>query len=421
MFALAWSLTGSRGAGLIAGIAVAYAPFRFEHIMHMELQWTIWMPLAFLALHGLLDNGRWRDGFALGVLVALQILSCIYYGIFLSVLLGAGGLLLFLRDRAVGWRRVLPPIAAAAAIGIAVAAAYALPYGRVHRLVGDRPIEQVHAFSAQPANYLVAPPGNWLYGNPSRPGRPERRLYPGAIVTLLALAGLLLRRPTVRQVAYLLLLALAFDMSLGYSGITYPFLAKIAPAFRSLRAMARLGIFVVMFLSVLAAYGYAIAMQSARRPVRLAICACLAGGILVEYATTFTVVEFPGSPPPLYRVLARLPPGVVAELPVPADDLFGIEARRAYLSTFHWFPLVNGYSGNFPPSHGSRLHRLQELPSDSALRQLSQDNVSYLVLRPGVYTPDELERIYGRLTELGMAALGTFDDGEGPAMLFARR
>ena len=421
MFALCWSLTRSRGAGLLAGIAFAFAPFRFEHIMHMEIQWTIWMPLAFLALHRLLDRGRWRDGFALGVLVALQILSCIYYGIFLASLLAAGAPLLFLHDRAAAWRRVVPPIAAAAAIGIAVAALYAVPYGRVHRIVGDRPIEEVHTFSAQPANYLVAPAGNWLYGNPSRPGRPERRLYPGAIVTLLALAGLLLRRPAARQVTYLLLLALAFDMSLGYSGITYPILAKIAPAFRSLRAMARLGIFVVMFLSVLAAYGYANMVQSVRRPVRLAIGACLAGGMLAEYATRFPVTEFQGSPPAIYRVLARLPAGVVAELPAPADNDFGVEGRRAYLSTFHWFPILNGYSGNFPKSYLARMERLRDFPSDRALRQLSRDHVAYVVLRPGVYSPHELETIYGRLIELGMAAAGTFDDGEAPAVLFVRR
>ena len=48
MFVLARYLTGSRAAGVIAGIVFAFAPYRFEHYMHMELQWTMWMPLAFL-------------------------------------------------------------------------------------------------------------------------------------------------------------------------------------------------------------------------------------------------------------------------------------------------------------------------------------------------------------------------------------
>jgi hypothetical protein len=419
MFALCWYLTGSRGAGIVAGTAFAFAPFRFEHIMHMEIQWTIWIPLAFLALHRLLERGRWRDGVALGASVSLQVLSCIYFGIFLACMLAAGSLLLLLRDRTAAWRRVLPPLAAGAAIAIVVSAIYAIPYKRVHKLVGDRPLEEVHTFSAQPANYLSTLPGNWLYGMPGRHGHAERRLFPGAIVTLLAILGLFLRPPTPRQVTYLLLVALAFDLSLGYSGITYPVLARWVGAFRSLRAMARLGIFVVMFLSVLAAYGYALMLQSARPAVRRAVCAALVAGMLVEYQTTFAVVEFPRSAPPMYRVLARQPKGVVAELPITLDA--AIEGRFAYLSTFHWFPIVNGYSGNFPPSYLARVERLHDFPSDRALRQLRQDRVTYVIVHRRFYLPETFDLFHERLTEFGMADLGAFDDGEGPAVIFVRR
>ena len=89
MFALTLYLTGSRGAGMLAGIVFAFAPYRFEHLMHMELQWTMWMPLAFLALHRTLDSGRMKYGIAAGACVALQILSSIYYGIFLAALIGS--------------------------------------------------------------------------------------------------------------------------------------------------------------------------------------------------------------------------------------------------------------------------------------------------------------------------------------------
>ena len=131
MFALARYLTGSRGAGVIAGIVFAFAPYRFEHIMHMELQWTMWMPLAFLALHRTFDTGRWRHGLATGACVALQMLSSIYYGIFLATLIGLGAVLLMARDRNVPLARALAPLAAGAALAAAVSAAYAIPYLRV--------------------------------------------------------------------------------------------------------------------------------------------------------------------------------------------------------------------------------------------------------------------------------------------------
>ena len=56
MFVLVDRLTGSRAAGVLAGIIFAFAPYRFEHYMHMELQWTMWMPLAFWALHRTIDS-----------------------------------------------------------------------------------------------------------------------------------------------------------------------------------------------------------------------------------------------------------------------------------------------------------------------------------------------------------------------------
>jgi hypothetical protein len=84
MFALVRYLTGSRAAGVIAGVIFAFVPYRFSHFMHMELQWTVWMPLAFLAMHRTFDTGAWKYGVATGVCVALEMLSSIYYGIFLG-------------------------------------------------------------------------------------------------------------------------------------------------------------------------------------------------------------------------------------------------------------------------------------------------------------------------------------------------
>lgn len=88
MFALAHHLTGSRGAGVVAGLIFALAPYRFEHVMHMELQWVMWAPLALLALHRAIETGRWRWGLATGAFLALQMLSSVYYGVYLATLLG---------------------------------------------------------------------------------------------------------------------------------------------------------------------------------------------------------------------------------------------------------------------------------------------------------------------------------------------
>ena len=49
MFVLARHLWGNTHAAIVAGLIFAFAPYRFSHFMHMELQWAVWMPWAFWA------------------------------------------------------------------------------------------------------------------------------------------------------------------------------------------------------------------------------------------------------------------------------------------------------------------------------------------------------------------------------------
>src|SRR6185312_7279660 len=94
IFMLATTLTGSQTAGITAGIVFAFVPYRFDHFMHLELQWTVWIPWAFWALHRTLETGSMRDAVLLGLFVTLQVMSSIYYGLFLIVLVSVCALFL---------------------------------------------------------------------------------------------------------------------------------------------------------------------------------------------------------------------------------------------------------------------------------------------------------------------------------------
>ena len=64
--------------------------------MHLELQWTMWMPLTFWAVHRAVAVSA-RSAPLVGVFLWLQIISCVYYGVFLAMVrridcpAGAGG------------------------------------------------------------------------------------------------------------------------------------------------------------------------------------------------------------------------------------------------------------------------------------------------------------------------------------------
>ena len=424
MFLLVSTLTHSRGAGLIAGVVFAFVPYRFEHYMHMELQWTIWMPLAFLTLHRTLDAGRMRDGLLLGALVALQMLSSIYYGIFLATLMSLCALLLVVSDRRASIKRSLLALAAGGILAIAVIGAYAVPYIETRDSVrGERPTEQILMFSARPSSYLVATPTNWMYGRMFQGrGRGERRLFPGLIVLVLALCGLLLRPPSARVIVYLIALVAAFEMSLGFSGHTFRFLYDHVVAFRALRAPARLGIFVVMFLGVLAGFGYVAIVRQLEGWQRRSLLAAIVAGLLIEYHVRLELTAYPNAAPDVYRRLAQQPVGVVAELPVASTAFPDAGAEYAYMSTFHWFPIVNGYSGVFPPSYVRRRDRLEHFPSPVSLAQLRGDGVRYVVLHAGRYAPDARAAILEGIARSGsFLELGAFGDGASLSYLYIFR
>src|SRR5258707_7298499 len=100
MFVLARHVTGATGPALVAAAIFTMAPYRIEHMMHLELQWAMFVPLTFWALHRAIDDRSWKFGILAGLGFWLQLLSCVYYGVFLAILLVAFvPLLLLLSER----------------------------------------------------------------------------------------------------------------------------------------------------------------------------------------------------------------------------------------------------------------------------------------------------------------------------------
>ncbi len=166
MYALAWRLTADRGAACLAAVIVGFAPYRFAHIAHLELQWLAWMPLALLALHELVASPRPRVGFALGACLAGQLLCSIYYGVFLALFLAVAWIGLVVAH---GARPRLVAATATAAIPLAlVAIPYLWPYAASRSAHAPRTADEVAEYSATPGDYLRVP-------RSQRPARAEGR------------------------------------------------------------------------------------------------------------------------------------------------------------------------------------------------------------------------------------------------------
>ncbi|MEO5824031.1 MAG: hypothetical protein ABIT71_26285 [Vicinamibacteraceae bacterium] len=400
MAILAHRLTGDLAAAILAGVIFGFAPYRFAHIAHLELQWLLWMPLAMLALHALVERPRLAAGLALGACLAAQLLCSIYYGVFLALFAGLAWMALVV---ATGVRPGLLAATAAAAVPLAlVAVPYLAPYAASRSAHGPRSASEVADYSATPADYLRVPGFNALRGRDDDGlALEERALYPGLAALGLAIVGLWRPRNRTPWV-YAALALVAFDASLGVHGLTFRVLQVVAPPLGNLRAPARFAALGLVAFAGLAAFGVA----AVRNPRARAGVAAL--------AVALCVVEFWSRPLPLRdarlapmavdRWLAALPEDtVILELPVPRlQRLWFYEPWHQVRSIHHWRHLLNGYSGFLPTAYGNTLADLETFPDARSVARLGRLSVDYVIVRRSNFD----DRTYARVTAALLATPG---------------
>jgi hypothetical protein len=232
-----------------------------------------------------------------------------------------------------------------------------------------------------------------------------------------ALALLLVVSPPVRarlqafmreRGVFVLGLAAAAWLSLGPSpqalgraveiAAPYRLLYEYVPGFEGVRVPARFAMIVAFMLAVLAGYGALAAVRSRAGRAALAL-AC--GMFLLEathipftvngvaplrgYHTPEARLYRPARAPAVYREMARQPPdSVLLELPIGQPDY---DLRAMYYSTAHWRPLVNGYSGFFPPHYGLLAAALSETGRhpDVSQQALRDSGATHAIVHEGAY------------------------------------
>ncbi len=183
---LAYTLTRRHDAAVIAGLAYGFNPYRFAHIEHLELLGAFGMPAALAALHLYLHDRRprWLVAFALALL--LQALLCSYYFLFFLVMLGLW-IAWFVRR---GDRDLLVGVTIAVAAVLACLSPLAFSYRAIHHHYGlTRGYNDIITLSADVTSLVTASPLVALWGWTSSWNGPERQLFPGLTIALLAIAG----------------------------------------------------------------------------------------------------------------------------------------------------------------------------------------------------------------------------------------
>jgi hypothetical protein len=434
-FCLVHHLTGHRWAAFAAGALFGFAPFRFGHIHHLHVLVFFWAPLALLFLDRFLRGRRWPDLAAFAVFSWLQVLTSVYtaFMLTLAVVVLAGYRALAV-DRGLRSRALVVPTATFVLTSLLVLGLIHLPYVAVRRAWG-RPwtLGAIGGGSADLQAYLTAPPLlSDLYVQLSRLVNPapadDRMLFPGLVLPVLALLGVLRSEPGVPadrarglRGAWGLLVLVALVLSLGpyllvwgeRTAVPLPYwiLYHVVPGWGATRIPARLALLAVLAATPLAALGIlrcAEALRARRRPRGdvLVALAVVAAAFLELGTRPLPLEETPITRvPAAYRWLATERPGPVVELPMGLD----VEMQYLYLSTVHWLPVVSAGSSVSPRAHQDLKEGLEDLPAPRALARAGALGARAIVLHTDRMSAEAVARWTTReARDPTLRRLGTF-------------
>lgn len=414
MFLLSRYLTGNTIASILSGLFFAFSYPRLSQIGHMPALSSQWLPLVFLYLIRWIREGKFKYLLLLFLWFLLSITSTMYFGIFLlplSLILIAFELPGIPRPHIRGVLRQFLLIALPAAVIVTLAL---FPYIRLRAEYPGirRSLEDAARLSAQPVDYMSVLPTSWLSDLHLPTNTNERVLYPTLILLVLGLCSLLVtgknNRKTILGFSLISISALVLSLgpNIGDVKLPYYYLYKIYPLLESIRVPARFSIFVILGLSVCAAFTLSRFLKGTKSiPIALFI-----GFIFLTEVWQVNVpyVRIPlwKEAPEVYHVLEKEPDeAIIVELPLHPEwngvrmenqltltyeeanenDVYALEAYRTYFSSFHRKRMINGYSGYFPNIYHDHSIVLDSFPSKDSLNMLRKQRVRYILIHEAQY------------------------------------
>ena len=381
--------TGDRYAGILAGCLTAFNAHTLTRLPHLQAHHFEFLPLALLALDGVLQRGRLRDALSLSLWFTLQALCSVYLLVFSAVAL-VGGVL----ARPADWmgrrfRHTVPLLVLAALLAAVASAPFLIPYYLVNDELGfERQLDEVAELSASPRSY-VSTAANlylWLCG-PDVYGD-DANLFLGAVG--IAFLGVALSTSVAfrdRRARMLLAATVAgIALSFGPRWPLYGWLYEVFPLMQAIRVAERFGQLALMAGAGLAGFGLATLRRRWRARAKVpgavlaAVTVTLIGLANLEaLRAPFAYTPFAGIPR-VYDVLANQPDAVVVEFPFYPAGSVSNNARYMLASTRHFKPLLNGYSGFLPQSYRRNAVALQNFPDAGSLAVLRATGVSHVVV-----------------------------------------
>ena len=190
-YLLVRELSGSAPAGFLAGLLYGFALYRMDHLSHVQVLSSQWMPLVLFGVRRYFVTRRPRALSGAALALVAQNLSCGYYLVFFDPFVAAYVLYEMWTRRLFRERRTWIALAATGACVVVLTVPFFLPYQALrHQGIGLRASGSVDEFAADVYGYVTAPPNLRFWGPRLQTfPRGEGALFFGVVPLVLATIG----------------------------------------------------------------------------------------------------------------------------------------------------------------------------------------------------------------------------------------
>lgn len=199
-YLLARRVSGSTFGALLGGTFFAFCAYKFDHLSHLQIIFSAWVPLTLYALLLFWERVTWKRAALLALMLVLNGLTNIYFLMFCGVAsFFTIAVLAAIEPRG---RRFF----AALALTIIAAALVLFPFLQPYRIVSKhykliREPAELNSFTAKPIDWLVSSSSNWFYNGlaDERLYEAEKKLFPGLVIVALAIGAMVWTRREQRD------------------------------------------------------------------------------------------------------------------------------------------------------------------------------------------------------------------------------
>jgi len=412
-------LAGALGCSTLGawagGALYAFHTYQVNEAPRLNIIFHAFLPLALGQLVLFLTTGEAKRAWATAGFMLLQGLSSNYHLLYGALLLGLVTLGTAV-VRPLPTLRRLPVLVLAAAVAALLFAPVVWPYLRVsqaHGFVRGLPegIDLEHYFSTSPRNLLYGAIGTEVR---LQQRGPHFIGFASLLLATVALMAALFRRgtdpkallavrcwvPSAGALA-LVMVALSLGRDLVVFGHRlgpgpYRLLYHFVPGFQLVRIPERFSLLAMLFVALLVARALTLVgeLGPGKGLVRgfLLVLTVLVPLEHVSALPTSQRVPVGSAVPQVYRWLQANAVAGLAEVPIRGEGLVREETVEMYFSTYHFKPLIHGYTA-FPPLITRILRRVAaQFPSEGSLQVLQRAGVDTVVVHRGREEGSDLDR-----------------------------